>query len=353
MTGAELRALRLAAGLSLGQLAQAIDRDRGHLSRVERGERDATPALVDAYRTAISGLTVEDVRRRDLLAAGAALPVLAVTDAPRRVGAAEVTAVRSLALDLDLTHPLAVYAAQSALSQASAMLHAQMTPTTRASMRAAVALLADRVGWGMLETGQDPTNTLSYAQRLAEVAEPELRAHALLDLAVATPDPWTALATLQHALAGPVAGAERVNLHAVAARVAAPIDPRVARDHLARALDTEPTPSTADWAQQITSSGGHLDAIVGFACHATDHPDALVRLQSALYHIGSHRRRTRARCHVRMASLAVRAGGRDQAMGHVEIARQQRSELVRRDLGALASEARALGAHELAALASR
>ena len=72
------------------------------------------------------------------------------------------------------------------------------------------------------EAGQDASSTLGYAHRTAQRGDDvDLHAHALLDLAVATPDPQVALPTLDHALDGNVQGAERVNLHAVDARRAA------------------------------------------------------------------------------------------------------------------------------------
>src|SRR4051812_8505440 len=54
VTGNDLRAARLSARLSLGQLARMIGRDKGHLSRVETGKgREITPALVRDYERAL------------------------------------------------------------------------------------------------------------------------------------------------------------------------------------------------------------------------------------------------------------------------------------------------------------
>jgi transcriptional regulator with XRE-family HTH domain len=76
-TGAELRAARRAADLTLADVAQAGGISSGHLSRVESGERPVTPALVELYRRAAAAAlagpdspTVDPMRRRDLLAAG-------------------------------------------------------------------------------------------------------------------------------------------------------------------------------------------------------------------------------------------------------------------------------------------
>src|SRR5436305_3801263 len=49
VTGADLRAAREAKGVGIRVIANAAGRDRGHLSRVEKGERDPTPALINIY----------------------------------------------------------------------------------------------------------------------------------------------------------------------------------------------------------------------------------------------------------------------------------------------------------------
>ncbi|MEU6956219.1 helix-turn-helix transcriptional regulator [Streptomyces sp. NPDC045714] len=43
--GPELRRLRLEAGLSLTEFSVALTYDKGHLSKVERGERSTSPDL--------------------------------------------------------------------------------------------------------------------------------------------------------------------------------------------------------------------------------------------------------------------------------------------------------------------
>jgi hypothetical protein len=347
--------MREAAGLTVRALADAIGRDHGHLSRIERGQREASPAIVAAYQAACQG-SLDDVRRRAFLAAGAALPAaLAMPLGPVRVGAAEVDAIRALALDMELSNPLALHAAEAALQRAAAMLHARVSPAVAPRLAEAVALLADRVGWGQHEAGQDASSTLGYAHRTAQRGDDvDLHAHALLDLAVATLDSRVALATLDHALDGKVQGAERVNLHAVAARRAAVINPRAAREHLARALDIEPTPGTREWSAQITSSRGHLDAIVGFACHAVGHQDAGRRLTAAVAGLEGRRKRTRARCHARLAGLSLVGADPSDARDHLHLAlTSRRSVQVTNDLRAFAVTARQVGRPDLARLAER
>ncbi len=55
VTGQDLRAARREKGVSLGRLAAQIGRDKGHLSRVERGvdDREITPGLVRDYQRAL------------------------------------------------------------------------------------------------------------------------------------------------------------------------------------------------------------------------------------------------------------------------------------------------------------
>lgn len=355
MTGAELRAMREAAGIGIRELAVAIGRDRGHLSRVERGDRDPTPAIVAAYKEALAG-TLDDMRRRTFLAAGAAVPLAGLmAAAPVRVGASEVAAVRSLALDLDLTHPWALDIAETALHRAAGLLQARVRPEIAPSLAEAVALLADRVGWARFEAGRDAASTLGFAQRTAQRGDDAgLHAHALIDLAVSSRDARVAVATLDHALTGPVAGAERVNVHAVAARRAAGHDPHAAREHLAQALDIEPVAAGSDWAERITSAPGHLDAIVGFAAYAVGHAVARERLTYAVEKLGDRRKRTLARCHTRLAGLALADGDRDAVDQHLGVALgSRRSVSVAGDLRELASRARRLGHPDVARLAAR
>lgn len=53
VTGRDLRAARTAAGIGLDRLAGQIGRHKSHLSRVERGDREVTPALLRDYERAL------------------------------------------------------------------------------------------------------------------------------------------------------------------------------------------------------------------------------------------------------------------------------------------------------------
>lgn len=51
--GRALKVERVAAGVPLGRVATAIGISAGHLSRIEKGERTASPELVERIRVAI------------------------------------------------------------------------------------------------------------------------------------------------------------------------------------------------------------------------------------------------------------------------------------------------------------
>lgn len=76
--GAQLRAARTAAGLSLAQMAARTSFDRKHLGNCETGSRQATAAVVLAYERALGE---DQVRRRGLLSGVAAMVVPAAVGA--------------------------------------------------------------------------------------------------------------------------------------------------------------------------------------------------------------------------------------------------------------------------------
>ena len=70
--GAAIKALREATGLGLRDLARATNRDPGFISRLERGEREASPptlrAIADALRVPLAAITSpEQDTQRDSL----------------------------------------------------------------------------------------------------------------------------------------------------------------------------------------------------------------------------------------------------------------------------------------------
>jgi transcriptional regulator with XRE-family HTH domain len=67
--GPELRALRLAAGLSLAQMSARTCYTKAHLGNVENGVRQVTSQIVRAYSRALGiGLNDDGMKRRDFLA---------------------------------------------------------------------------------------------------------------------------------------------------------------------------------------------------------------------------------------------------------------------------------------------
>ncbi|UWM49071.1 helix-turn-helix transcriptional regulator [Streptomyces carpaticus] len=91
--GSELRRLREEAGLSLARLAQKIHYSKGHLSKIERGDKQPPPQLArlcdtalnaDGRLTALAAPQGEGVRRRSAMRAGAASVLVARAAASER-----------------------------------------------------------------------------------------------------------------------------------------------------------------------------------------------------------------------------------------------------------------------------
>jgi transcriptional regulator with XRE-family HTH domain len=222
--GALLREMRLESGIGLDQLARLTGKSKGHLSRIERGERPVSPALVLAYERALgvrmssiherlrsqvipAGRTDGDdpMRRRNFLgnvmtiATGAAtLSTLAsrVTELdplppPARVGMAEVAEVEEatqLMADWDLRHGgrLAVEQGRSLLRWCMVLLNATMSPTTSRRLCSATSYLADRTAWASYDSGQHDLAIKLFQLGLhlaTEAHDPNLRAQVLSDMA--------------------------------------------------------------------------------------------------------------------------------------------------------------------------
>lgn len=359
MQGHELARMREAAGLTLRELASLIGRSYSHLSKVESGRREITDALIRAYRDACNGGTVEDVNRRQFMATSAiaagGVPLLRLSDLPLMVGGTEVQAVRKLALGLNMNDRWTLSVGRAALRRAVGLMDRRVSTALGPPLRAAVALLADRVGWAEHELGEDPRQALHMAITLGHQADdPDIQAHAYIDLAVATPDVTRALAILDKALEIPVlTPAERINVLAVAARRAKPLGLRAGLRYLNQAMAIAPEFSTVDWAQAVTSAPGHLHAMMGFAGHALGHAEAPEWLRTAVAELPEDRRRTRARAHARLAAVALGQGDAEAALRHVRHSRTApQSTMVRRDLGVFARQAEVLGYPDLAELAA-
>jgi hypothetical protein len=324
-----------------------------------------------------------DVQRRAFLASVAAASVGAATpeplarlleglgtDPPRRVGMSEVAAVEAAAeaymgFDLARSGDLAAKVARSSLDWSTELLGLEMTEPTRERLSSAVALLADRLGWSIYDsgTGGHAGRMLTFAlNQAARGADRDLRAHVMLDLSTVMTDaghPRDGVEILRAALGDErISAAERANLHAVCARHCASAgqqDSGLRHVSLAQeVLEQNDTMIGPDWARQITYGPGHHDSALGLALFALgDAERARQRLASALAALDSGRTRTGLRCRIRLAVLDLREGETDagEAEGYriVEDAAGVTSARVRNDLQMLRAHAAQYGAPGLAA----
>lgn len=219
-----LRELRERAGVGLRAIARntssRIRLSDSHLSRVERGERPVTPAVLTAYERAL-GIVISDDVAQDLTAqkshqkreweefqativavAGggrasthhdARLLEAATVNAslPSRIGPSEVVQVEQAALfvrSLDLRHggELAGRMAYQLLRCGYELLAVHSAEAVRRQLNVAVGSLAAWAGWSACDS-----HRFAAARALLSVAlnasvradEPDLRAHILVDIA--------------------------------------------------------------------------------------------------------------------------------------------------------------------------
>jgi transcriptional regulator with XRE-family HTH domain len=399
-TGRDLRSAREAKRVGLGRLAELTGRDKGHLSRVERGEREVTPALVRDYERVLSidvfpasdlsagdspASTVDDMLRRSLLGAIAAASMGAATgvaigrllDAidgleepvPSYIGLAEVEAVEAAAdlytrMDLARGGGLATTMATSSLKWSSRLLHANMSSTTRQRLCSAVGLLADRLGWSLYDAGHHTKarELLSFAlDTAAKGADRDLRAHIMLDLSTVVTDagdPGDGVEILRLALGDErISAAERANLHAVCARHCGTAgDTQAGLRHVAlaeEALARGGHAEAPDWARRITVSKGHHDSALGLALFTLgEDRRARDRLTAALDALDHGRTRTGLRCRTRLAVLHLRDGARSEGESEARRAAHEasgvRSRRVDQDLTMMIRSTREAGLSPLA-----
>lgn len=395
--GRDLRAAREDCGVGLGALAQLIGRDKGHLSRVERGDREATPALIADYERALDTVIAatgpladkadagdtDDVRRRDFLSlvaaasvgAGASDPVMRLLDGldsplPSRVTVGEVEAVEHatdlyMSMDLARSGDLAATMARSCLRWAAGLLDQSMTDPVRDRLSSAVGLLGDRLGWALYDSGDKRTASRLLTAALNHAArgpDRDLRAHVMLDLSSVLTDAGRAdngVETLRLALGDErMSSAERANLHAVCARhcaAAGQLDAGLRHVSLAEDTLARVDPGLApEWARRITYSPGHHDSALGLALFALgDASRAHLRLSAAVDALDAKRTRTGLRCRTRLAVLHLRDGDRTGGETHARYVLRDvagvTSTRVRSDLVMLRQAATSSGARELAA----
>lgn len=400
VAGRDLRAAREACHVGIATLAKLMGKDKGHLSRVERGEREVTPSIISAYERAL-GVPIndstfaattgdtDDVHRREMLSliatasvgAASAEPLARLLDGieapvPNRVGVNDVRAVEQATaacttLDLDGAAETSAMLAAGALTWSTRLLSQSMSDTVRQRLSSAVGGLADRLGWSTYDQGDHRralrtlTAGLDYA---SHGADRDLRAHAMLDIATVLEDmgrPAEGVEALRLALGDErISSAERANLHAVCARLCAAADQRTAGlRHIERAESAlaEDAPAIVpDWVRQVTLAPGHLDAALGMALFALgEHDRAQSRLSVAVSTLGPRRARTDIRCRTRLAILRFDSGDKTgaelEARKVIIDARQVRSKRTKSDVAMLVSSARQYApslADELTSLAS-
>jgi transcriptional regulator with XRE-family HTH domain len=337
-------------------------------------------ATVDATGSDVMAFNA-DVQRRAFLAGVVAASVGAATpeplarlveglgaDLPRHVGMSDVEAVEAAAdaymgFDLARSGDLAAAIARSSLGWSTKLLSRDMSEPTRERLSSAVALLADRLGWSIYDSGisDHAGRMLTFAlNHAARGADRDLRAHVMLDLSTVVTDvgrPYDGVEILRAALGDErISAAERANLHAVCARHCASAgqqDSGVRHVKLAEeALAQHDTAMGPDWARQITFGPGHHDSALGLALFALGDADgARQRLAAALTALDSGRTRTGLRCRIRLAALHLREGEHDvgeaEAYRVIEDSAGVTSARVRKDLQMLRAHAARYDSPEL------
>jgi transcriptional regulator with XRE-family HTH domain len=381
VTGPLLRLLRERAGIGLRAVARGT-RNRmslsdSHLSRVERGQRPVTPAIVSAYERALRTRIDADAIAT-MLPEGAAdrtqrqafnttlatvtlgAPagdydrLLAAADdpglPPRHVGTGDVQHVaRAAALvrHLDLRHggQLPVQIATRLLKWALPLRTAAMTDQVRTGLHAAIGTLAASGGWAAFDTARHDSARHLYTLALdAAVAadDPDLRAHILADVAAIhnhLGHPHDALQVIRLADGDERAGpALRAILHGVRANTHASLGQggHAARhidqaQHTAAAVTPDAVPGwLGEWHPAHTSAvcahaTATLAATTGSDTHLADAHRQLTDAAGTLAVTG--RTRALALCQARLALLHHDHGDLDQADRWAEQARVTATDL--------------------------
>lgn len=224
-SGALLRAARIEAGVGLGAVARESGRSKGHLSRVERGEREVTPSMILGYERAIGqsldhipfSTTEEircsshsepeesDMRRRHLLSAiisgttgiaatGAIEAVTGALQSPIPIGELdpfdwvelENAALSLTSRDLNGGGFAMVTEGKALLDWSIKVLSQTKNNSSRQKLASVAGYLADRCGWAVFNLGhhQAADRLFGVALRLAaEARDDNLHAQVLSDMA--------------------------------------------------------------------------------------------------------------------------------------------------------------------------
>ncbi len=225
--GPELRRLRQVAGLTLTQFSVALNYDKGHLSKVERGKRSASPELarrcdaflgangelrrlVDAPGTGSDAAETSGspgpgtVRRRVVLAAGTG--ALVDLQGGGRASAATGSLLPSFRAQFDQLRKLGQSTAPKVLLpllEIQTRTVVELAADAPSAARARVLVLASRfaefTGWMAQEAG-DSGAALDWTAEAAELAraggDPHLGSYALVRRALVTLYDGDAAATI-------------------------------------------------------------------------------------------------------------------------------------------------------------
>jgi transcriptional regulator with XRE-family HTH domain len=355
-----LRQLRTKQGLSQAAVARRAGMSVGHISRVEAGNRPATPAVIRGYENALgvrlSHLRAagsfpdaqgtedpEEMNRRAFLTAVASIAVggpvdepseqawagLAPASPPRHVGRLDVhhvTAAQEMftAWDLRFGGGMARRLARSQIQWATGLLAATMTDQVRKDLHTAVGSLAERVAWSSYDAGRHTSARSLFKLALhaaTEADDADLRAHILSDIAtqhLTLNRPQECLTLIRLASGDDrISDAVRCVLHGVQARAyGATGQTTQCQQNITQTEDTfarVTTQQTPDWMTGFLNQA-HIHSVTGQAAYALANAtsqfsdDAHHRLTRAISAFGSHRARATALCATRLATLHFTAG---------------------------------------------
>ncbi|UQA36144.1 helix-turn-helix transcriptional regulator [Streptomyces sp. HNA39] len=216
--GPELRRLRVESGLTLTEFSVALNYDKGHLSKVERGERSASPELArrcDAFLGAdgelhrlvtrpeadsdsgTAGPSRSLVGRRAVLSAGTgALIDLGLTLSGQTVSSTDAPLLPSFRMQFDQLRKLGQTTAPRVLlplletqTRMITGLAADAQPVSRTPALLLASRFAEFTGWMAQEAG-DSDAALGWTGEAAELAraggDPHLGSYALVRRALIT-----------------------------------------------------------------------------------------------------------------------------------------------------------------------
>lgn len=402
LDGSTLRRIRRDRNIAIAEVARCAGVSTGHISRVETGQRPASPAVLHGYESALgvpltaraadgSGDTLavdtrtedaDDMNRRAFTAAIASIAVggplgkpiqhalasLGPAPTPARVGLADVVQVEQAeqmftTWDLRFGGGAAREMAGAQLRWATRLLDARMGDTVHARLHSAVGSLAERVAWSAFDAGeQQPARELFrvalYAATTAD--DPDLRAHILSDVAtqclyLRQPDECLRVIRLAE-------GDERIRpgvrmvLAGVKARAFGAIgDTSACEREMTRAEDAFADVDLGDTPAWMTAflNEAHVNSVTGQAAYLLARSrgefsdDAHRRLSTAIAGFDGGRARAVALCSTRLATLHLRAGhleeGREAVGTALRAVPGLRSARIARDLTSMRTAAESRG----------